>query len=723
MNADLTPAVVAAGGGSLLMTGIWTYERRRDRAMRASRVRLSVRFPAGVEPASAVAALDSLSGLPWSAEVVFELSATEHGIEHAIWVPEAVRSPVESALTGAIPGLRLAEAVPDHSTAVTVSRQLSVSTPVILSTDDPAAVSRVFLTGLSALHPGERVVVRWALRPSHAPTLTESDKPSARQREVERAWRRKAASAGVQVSGAMLIAASPGRASNLTNQVESVLRSRRGLAGGIRTTGRRDRFALATMPRTSRRSGWLSSNELLPLLMVPLGSEVVPGVSVGVSRQLPVPRQVPSKGRVLFLGHDSRGERPVALSAESSKHHLAVLGRTGSGKSATIGNAFFSDLTAGYGGVLIDPKGDLVTDILDRIPAQHADRVVVLDPAASGPMPGLDLFGLGDPELRSDVILSILRNLSDSWGPRIQQYLALGLRSVAELPNPVLSDWLRLYSEPALRRRAAARLDPIRQAEWAAYEALSAAAQQEFTAPATSRIAGLLSRPALRAVLNQTAPKLDIGRLLTERKWLLVSLAPGTLGEPAARLLGAIVTYLTWTAVEARVAVPAEQRHPVFLYFDELQSLTSLPIGLELFFERTRGLGCGVVVATQALARLPETIRVSLLGNVGSLVTFAAGADEATRIAKELPGLSVQDVQSLGRFEVAARIHTQAGAVTLTGRTEPLPPPAGHAQAIRRASALRYGTDPAEVEANLARRIDGPQAPQNSGVGRVGRQP
>jgi hypothetical protein len=721
MNADLAPALVAAGGGSLLVGGIWLHEQRRDAAMRSGRVRLALRFPVGVEPVQALAALDSLSGLPHTVELVAEVAAGEGFIQHALWVPGLVRESVRSLTTAAVPGLRLSEAHGVPERPVMLALRLSVPPRSVLSAENAAASSRALLAGLAILRAGERVLIRWALRPGSARTEHGETDAGLGGREMERAWQRKLALPGFQVSGLVLIgAAGLSRARELARHIESVLRSRRGVAGGVWIAATRGRHRAGAQPRVARRSGWLSTPELLALLAWPLGANVPAGVEVGAARELLAGRRVPREGRRLLVGRDVAGERPVALSAGAATHHLAVLGPTGSGKSVVLARGVLDDLTRGHGGVLIDPKADLLGMVLDRVPAADADRVVVLDPAAPGPVPGLDLFGSGEAELRSDVILSVLRSLSDSWGPRIDQYLRLGLRTVAELPNPVLSDWLGLYSDPALRRSVIARLDPIRRADWAAYEALSPAAQHEFIAPALSRITSLLSRPALRAVLNQSAPKLDIARLLSERKWLLVSLAPGALGEPAARLLGAIVTYLVWTAIEARVLVSPERRRAAFLYFDELQSLSSLPIGLELFFERTRGLGCGVVVATQALGRLPESTKASLLGNTGSLLTFTAGADEAGRIARELPGLAAADIIALGRFEVAARVHTQAGAAILTGRTEPLPPSAGQAMSIRARSASHYGTDPAEVEAELARRIDGDGHPAG-GLGRTGR--
>jgi hypothetical protein len=156
-----------------------------------------------------------------------------------------------------------------------------------------------------------------------------------------------------------------------------------------------------------------------------------------------------------------------------------------------------------------------------------------------------------------------------------------------------------------------------------------------------------------------------------------------------------------WSAVEGRAALPPSARTPVFLYLDELASLTNgLPYSFELLAERARGLGAGLAVSLQTIGRVSEPTRGSLLGNTASLITFRAGAEEAPRLARELPGMTPQDLMSLAPFEVAARIGTGTGsAVTIvTGRSEPLPPPTGQAEAIRDASAQRYGSPPVEPE-------------------------
>jgi hypothetical protein len=200
--------------------------------------------------------------------------------------------------------------------------------------------------------------------------------------------------------------------------------------------------------------------------------------------------------------------------------------------------------------------------------------------------------------------------------------------------------------------------------------------------------------PRVRAVLASPAPTLDIPKLLSEKKWLLISLSPGQLGEGPAMFVASVLAYLVWSSIESRSALAPEERSPVALFVDELATLTrGVPFSFELLAERARGLGTSIGVSLQTTGRVPEPTRSSLLGNVATLITFRAAADEAARLSRELPGLSAQDVMSLGRFEVAARVGVGAGSAVavVTGRTEPLGEPTGQAEAIRERSASEYG--------------------------------
>jgi hypothetical protein len=628
---------------------------------------------------------------------------------------------VESVLGGVIGSLRIGDGPAAPRDAATLAMRLFIPTPSLLSDANAVSASRALLTGFAALRSGEQVVIRWALRPGSARRLRASSNPSADDRKVESAWSRKTTIPGFGATGLVLIRASKARSRELAGHIESVLRGRRGLAGSIRVTTERDSRRLNALPQTTRSSGWLSNPELLGLLGLPIGSEAVTNVQVG-SRQLLAPRGVARKGRRLFVSRDTQGEHPVALDSTAARHHVAVCGPSGVGKSVLLTRGVLDDIEHGYAGAVIDPKADLIDTILDRVPAEHADRIVVLDPGDARPLPGVALLAGGDPDSRADVLTGTLKSIfAGAWGVRSDFYGRLAIRTLSEVPGATLADMGRLFYEEPFRRAAIARLrDPFLISSWQSYESLSDAAKAEHVQAPMARVTTLLARPRVRAILASPEPKLDIARLFAERKWLLISLAPGAISEAGATLVGAALMYSIWSAIEARVTLPPAKRHPIFLYVDELATLTNgLPFQFELLAERARGLGAGLTVALQTLGRIPEPTRSALLGNVATFITFRSTV-EAAAIARQLPGLKDSDVAALGRFEVAARVGTGAGSgvAVVTGRTEPLPGLTGQADAIRDHSAERYGahsSDPASTPRPSGEPEDGP-------VGRTRRQ-
>ena len=722
MSGEFVPAALAAGGGAALAGGIAWHEYTRERAMRDSRVSFGLQFPVGAGLQETSALLRALSGLGAHYELLVEVVATAGSVRHLIHVPAEVADSVVSHFQAALPGARLDDA-PARTTHGGRAIRFTAPELAVLRTDDVEAANRALLAGLVKLREGEAIRLCWALRPGHRARVPQPGRPatSTEARIRDRAVARRLDERGFLIAGLLVVSAKPSRAEALTEHITSVIRSRRSVGAGMLV--RAGRAKVGSQPTTYRGRGWLSVDEVIAMLAWPLGDEVVPGVELGVSRRLMVPRGVPTEGRPLFVGRDLDGDRVVALTADAARVHAALLGPSGVGKSVAMARGILSDIERLHGGIVLDPKADLATDILDRVDPKHADRIVLLDPGAGGPVPGLDLFSSGDSDLRADVILGALQAIyKDAWGPRTSGYLRLGLATLSAQPRPVLTDWMRLFTDAGFRRTAVGRLsDPLLQLEWARFEALSAPEQMHHVQAPASRLIGLLARPAIRNVLAQERPRLDIPRLLAERKWLVVSLSPGTLGEPATRLLGAVIMYAVWSAVEQRAAIAPDKRHPVFLHVDELQTLASLPFGLEHLLERARGLGCGVTVATQAMGRLPESMRRSLLGNAATLVAFRQGHEEAERIARELPGITAADLKSLRPFEVAARVATGAGSgiAVMTGVTQPPAPVTGSAAQIRALSAERYGGTAATLALGPSSADSGGNPDEIDQIGRV----
>ena len=392
-GAEWVPAVVAASGGAALVAVIAAGERRRDQQMRASRVTYAVRFPSDVASEAAVAALSSLTGLGRAEELVVEVVGDERGIRHLLHIPASVAGSVIDQITVALPGLRISGAEPEPDEPVVAAMRVSAPSAGVLRVDGAAQAGLSILQALGGLRRGEWCSVRWSLRamPASQPASRADGGPrSDREHALERALRARLGEPGFACEGVVLVRAqSVARARALVGRFAAVYRSRRGVGSGLQL--RRSRSALPRMPRVRGGCGWLSTRELVALLAWPLGVEYVAGLHMGGARVMRVPREASRHGRRLFTGVAAHGERPVALSPQAAQHHMAVVGPSGTGKSALLTGCILDDLASGFGGVVIDPKGDLASDVLDRIPAEHAGRVVVLDPSVRGTVPGLDL--------------------------------------------------------------------------------------------------------------------------------------------------------------------------------------------------------------------------------------------------------------------------------------------------------------------------------------------
>jgi hypothetical protein len=204
-------------------------------------------------------------------------------------------------------------------------------------------------------------------------------------------------------------------------------------------------------------------------------------------------------------------------------------------------------------------------------------------------------------------------------------------------------------------------------------------------------------------VLAQSAPKWDMREVLSQGRVVIVSLSPGVIGSPASRLLAALVIHELFQAVQARARVPAAERHPFYVYVDEPKVFTDIPLPLDSLFELARGLGVGLTLGVQSVAQLPVDLARAALTNAATLIAFRQNADDAKLLARELPGVSAEELQALGRFEIAARIGLGPGDVSppVTGRTLPPSEATSDPETIRRESAGRYGRRPEDVDAAL----------------------
>lgn len=712
-----------------------------------------LRFPRGLQAQSVTAFVTGLSGLvaPWYAQpfvaraVVFEVSASASGIEHYILMPRSLAPLVLASLRAALPSVGVR---PDHSyqpMVAAVAAELGLSDHGrTLAVDQAAAIGAAILASLQPLEPGERLVVQWSASPlgpvAATPSPARSESWSAARQllaggsgeqpdaEAVQAARLKQRTPLFLACGRVgVTATNAGRARSLLARVlaafhvanaPGVRLYRRNVPSG--TASRRlveRRLPLLAIPCT------LNAVELGALTAFPLDDLSLPGLQLGGSRQLAPASDIPSAGRVLMRATFPGSERLLALSEADSLRHLHALGPTGVGKSNLLLGLIEQDMHADRGVVVIEPSGDLVSDVLDRVPPHRFDDVIVLDPTDETRPVGLNILaGAGAaPELVVEQVVAIFHQLYKAfWGPRTDDILRAALATLVDEPGATLVEVPLLLTDAAYRRRLVGRVDDlILQQFWGAFEGWSDGERAQAISPILNKMRAFLMRRRLRNVLGQAQPAFDLDRALAERKIVLVPLVKGLLGEEAAELIGSLFVSRLWQAVQRRSALAPIDRPLTFAYIDEFQNYVRLPLSMADTLAEARKLRLGMTLAHQNLSQLPQAMREAVLANARSRVTFQLAAADAKVIERELaPYLTAADLQGLGTYEVVASLSAGTRvAPPVTGQTLPPSAPTGLGAAARQRSRQRYGVDRAEVEAAIERRHLG-----QPGAGPVGRR-
>jgi hypothetical protein len=653
-----------------------------------------------------------------AAPVVIEAVGVRGGVVHRLALPSVAAPMLVEQIRAALPAigvLRLGERPPVAVDQAVEIRLSNTARP--LSFEHNESVSRALLTALSSVRGGESIVLQWHLvGPAH-PAPVGGDKevvlPGSWSKrlldaEARGSLRAKRALPGWRIVGRIgAHAHDVPRQRQLIQQVTQALRSAEapGLRFGFRTINRQNLIAI--------RKPWLVPTrlniaELAAVSGFPIGETTGLPVVRQASRPLAATSAVASTGRRLGVATFPGRERPVALGVRESLRGLHLLGPTGSGKSTLALRLICQDIAAGRSVVVIEPKGDLISDVLARIPAERMDDVVLIDPTDCDAVVGINPLSVtgNASELVADRLLSVFHHTyAASWGPRTSDILYASLLTLARTPGMSLAALPLLLSDPNFRRHVVGRIDEpvVLQPFWQTFEAWSEAERVAAIAPTMNKVRPLLVRPSLRAVLGQASPRFDLRQVFTQRKIVLVNLAKGLIGPEGAALLGGLVIAQLWQLALERSAIPAEQRHPVFVVVDEFQDYLNLPTDLADVLAQARGLGVGLTLAHQHLAQLNSRMRSAVLSNARSRVVFQVGAEDARVFAADSE-LASEDFRSLGAFEAYAQLVAgDSVRPWLSLRTEPALAPCSDPVEVRSLSRQRYAIPVAEVDRELAR--------------------
>lgn len=341
--------------------------------------------------------------------------------------------------------------------------------------------------------------------------------------------------------------------------------------------------------------------------------------------------------------------------------HLYVLGKTGTGKSTLLESLMLDDIKKGAGFALLDPHGDLVKRIKARVPWSRQDDVIDFDvPDASQPYGFNPLANVPVEKrpLAASGLIQVFKHLwQDSWGPRLEYILRNCLLSLLDYPDANLSDILKLLSDKSFRSKVLSYVsnEQIKDFWTKEYDKYPERLRAEATSPIQNKVGAFLIHPLLQKILTAPEKPLNLRRIMDEGKILLVNLAKGAIGEDISNLLGSLLISRFDLAALSRANVPEEGRADYTLYLDEFHNFTTQ--SLVLMLSELRKYHLSLVLAHQYLTQLELNIRDAVLGNVGTIIIFRIGAQDAEILSPEFaPEFNVTDFTNLPNFHIYLKL-------------------------------------------------------------------
>ena len=349
------------------------------------------------------------------------------------------------------------------------------------------------------------------------------------------------------------------------------------------------------------------------------------------------------------------------IKQKNRRGHMYLIGKTGTGKSTLIQNMAAHDIEAGYGLALIDPHGDLAEEILELIPERRIKDVIYFNPAdleyplAFNPLENVS------PDHRFLVasgMISVLKKVwADFWGPRLEHILRHSLLTLLENPGSTLLDLPKLLTDERFREVLLRRVNhpQVREFWFAEFGKYSAWLRSEAISPILNKVGQFLTSIPLRNIVGQRKSTFDFRTIMDEGKVLIVNLAKGRIGEDNCSLLGAMLVTKIQLAALSRADVPERNRRAFYLYVDEFHNFLTLSFA-DILAE-ARKYGVNLVLAHQYLEQLDDKLRAAVFGNVGTIISFRVGVEDAELLAREFyPTFSETDLVNLPNHSIYLKL-------------------------------------------------------------------
>lgn len=367
--------------------------------------------------------------------------------------------------------------------------------------------------------------------------------------------------------------------------------------------------------------------------------------------------QITILGRTNFRG----GRKLFGLKRADRRAHVYIIGKTGTGKSTLLETMIRQDMEAGDGLALLDPHGDLVEKIVNSVPEARKNDLIYLNAPDLNQRYGFNPVGnvaSSKRPLAASGLIEVFKKIwADSWGPRMEYILRNIFLTLLDKKDSTLADIPQLLTDKSFRRTALfwSRNEEVKHFWLKEYESYPARLRAEAIAPIQNKVGAFLTNPIIKKLLTRPEQSLRIREIMDGGTIFLVNIAKGKIGEDVTALLGALIVSRTSLAGLSRANLPDEQRRDFYVYLDEFQTFTTL--GLANMLSELRKYRVNLVLAHQFISQIDTYLRGAILGNVGTIISFRLGADDAELMEREFePDVKAADLTSLPNFNVYVKL-------------------------------------------------------------------
>jgi cbb3-type cytochrome oxidase subunit 3 len=463
----------------------------------------------------------------------------------------------------------------------------------------------------------------------------------------------------------------------------------------------------------------LNTEELASLFHLPTSTTLSTRIKWIKSKEAPPPSDLSEEGTPIGESNYRGTLKVVRIAENDRRRHVYSIGQTGTGKTTFMVNMILDDIKKGKGVCYIDPHGDAIDTISGLIPKERFDDVIIFEPGYTKKPLGLNMleYDFNRPEEKTFIVNEIqgIFNrlfLAETMGPMFEQYMRNALLLLMEdaVNEPAtFVEVPRIFTDEEFRRKKLERItNPVVIDFWTK-EAIKVGGEASLANMApyiTSKFNNFIANDFLRPIIGQEKSAFNFRQIMDEGKILLVNLSKGKIGDINAGLLGMIITGKLLMSALSRVDVEESKRRDFYLYIDEFQNFTTDSISTIL--SEARKYRLNLSITHQFIAQLDEKIRDSVFGNVGSMIAFRVGAQDAEFLIKQFePIFSQQDLMNIDNFNAYAKIliNNQTSKPFNIRMTRYPTPDSNLIQQLKEMSFSKYGRERSEVEKDILARL------------------